>query len=318
MKDNQLNPKLEKTLEKRNWTSFFGFKSNLGWMSSVLPFNIALGPISTLVQLLILSLNGTVVEVGLAITLFNAVSVPAALFWGFVTDRFQRRRFLIIASFLATGIILVSFLFVKTTYGVTFLYALFSFATITSTTPLNLLVMETEYKHKWASAFAKFSLITSVGQTIGLLLGMIGSLYFSLEYLMIPLAVLSLISAGMAGYLVKEPQIVFERQILVMSKPSFFNRLRNSPYLFLKIPSSNDFKRIFKNLHSELTRQTPIIYLAIFFFFLSAGIFNTSIIPALERKGIPSLLIFFVIMIGMIVQIISFKFAGPYTEKKSP
>ena len=58
--------------------------------------------------------------------------------------------------------------------------------------------------------------------------------------------------------------------------------------------------------------------LPIFFFFLSAGIFNTSIIPALERKGIPSLLIFFVIMIGMIVQIISFKFAGPYTEKKSP
>jgi MFS family permease len=114
-----------------------------GWVSSVLPFNIALGPVSTLVQLLILNFNGTVVDVGLAITLFNAVSIPAALFWGFVTDRFQQRRPLILASFLVTPLLLVLFLFARTGYWVAFLYALFSFATTASTTPLNLLVMET-------------------------------------------------------------------------------------------------------------------------------------------------------------------------------
>ena len=67
------------------------------WVNAVLPFNISLGPVATLVQLLILQFNGTVIEVGLALTLFNAVSVPAALFWGFVTDRFQQRRPLILA-----------------------------------------------------------------------------------------------------------------------------------------------------------------------------------------------------------------------------
>jgi MFS family permease len=71
---------------------FLGPTSGSSWVSSVLPFSIALGPMGTLVQLLILNFNGTVVEVGLAITLFNAVSIPAALFWGFVTDRFHRRR----------------------------------------------------------------------------------------------------------------------------------------------------------------------------------------------------------------------------------
>jgi MFS family permease len=288
------------------------------WVNSVLPFNIALGPVSTLVQLLILNFNGTVVEVGLALTLFNAVSVPSALFWGFVTDRFQQHRPLILASFLVTPLLLVLFLFARTGYWVSFLYALFSFATTASTTPLNLLVMETERKPKWASAFAKFSMVSSVGQTLGLLLGMVWSFYIPLEFLVIPLAVSSLISAGLAAFLIKEPQIVFERQVLVMNKQGFFHRLRQSPYLFLKIPHPNDFERLFRSLRHELIRHTALLYLAIFAFFLSSGIFNTSLVPALDASGISNLLIFLVILLGLVVQIISFRFAGPYTEKKSP
>ena len=297
------------------------FSANIhrsAWVSSVLPFNIALGPASTLVQLLILNLNGTVVEVGLALTLFNAVSIPSALFWGLVTDRFQQRRGLIVASFLVTPLLLTLFLFARTGYWISFLYALFSFATAASTTPLNLLVMETEKKSKWASAFAKFSMIASIGQTLGLFLGMIWTFFIPLVFLVIPLAVSSLISAGLAAFLIKEPQIVFERKVLVMHKQSFFHRLRNSPYLFLKIPHPTDFKVVFRNLRYVLIRHTALLYLAIFAFFLSAGIFNTSLVPSLDAIGVSNLFIFSVIMLGLVVQIISFRFAGPYTEKKSP
>jgi MFS family permease len=302
----------------KNRHRFFGPTGGSGWVSSVLPYNIALGPVATLVPLLILNLNGTVLEVGLALTMFNAVSIPASLFWGLITDRFQKRRVLIIASFLSASLILTLFMFVQTSYGVSLLYALFSFATTAATTPLNLLVMETEKKTKWASAFARFSMFSSVGQTLGLVLGMVGSSFFPLRYLMIPLAVFSLISAGMAAYLIREPEVVFERQAIVMNKQSFFYRLRRSPYLFLKVPSRNDFKRVFKSLHSELTRHTPLLYFAIFGFFLSAGIFNTSLIPALDAVGISSLMIFAVILLGMVVQIGSFRYAGPYIERKSP
>ncbi len=269
-------------------------------------------------QLLILNLNGTVVEVGLAMTLFNAVSIPAALFWGYVTDRFQQRRPLILASFLVTPLLLVLLLFANSGYWVTFLYALFSFATTASTTPLNLLVMETEQKPKWASAFAQFSLFTSIGQTIGLVLSTIWSLYIPIEFLVIPLAVSSLVSAGLAVALIKEPAVPFERQVMVMNKQSFFNRLRYLPYLFLKIPSQRDFNRIFRNMRHELLRYTGMLYLAVFVFFLSAGLFNTSLVPALAANGLSNLLIFSVLMLGMVVQLFSFKFAGPYTERKSP
>ena len=286
-------------------------------MSSVLPFNIAFGPVSTLIQLLILSYNGTVVEVGLALTLFNAVSIPSALFWGLVTDRFHRRRILILASFVTTALILVLFLFLQNSYWVSFLYALFAFSTTASTTPLNLLVMETERKPKWASAFAKFSMVSSVGQTVGLVLGMVWSLYLSLVYLVVPLAVLSLLSAGLAALMIREPEVVFERQVLLMHKPSFFYRLRRLPYLFLKVPHVNDFKRVFRNMEHELTRHTPLLYLAILVFFLSAGIFNTSLVPALKANGVSSLLVFGVILLGLVVQIVSFRFAGRYAERKT-
>jgi len=287
------------------------------WVISVLPFNIALGPIGTLVQLLILNFNGTVLEVGLALTLFNAVSIPAALFWGFITDRFQQRRPLILASFVVTPILLILFLFANNGYWVSFLYALISFATTASTTPLNLLVMETEQKPKWASAFALFSIFVSFGQTIGLILGMIWSVYFPLVLLVIPLTLSSLVAAGLALILIKEPPIPFERQILVMHKSSFFTRIRHSPYLFLKLPTFTDFNRVFRNLRHILLRNTALLYLSIFGFFLSAGLFNTSLVPILDSNGFSGLLIFTVILLGMIVQIVFFRFAGRYIEKKS-
>ncbi len=121
-------------------------KNSVAWVDAIIPFNIAFGPVATLIQLLILNLNGSVIDVALAITLFNAVSIPAAVVWGFVADRYQRRKIIIVASYFSSALILVSFLFAGTGYWVSLLYGAFSFVTAASTTPLNLLVMETEQK----------------------------------------------------------------------------------------------------------------------------------------------------------------------------
>jgi MFS family permease len=53
-------------------------------------------------------------------------------------------------------------------------------------------------------------------------------------------------------------------------------------------------------------------------FYLASGIFNTSLVPSLRANNVSSFLIFLVTTVGMVVQIISFRYAGPYTEKKSP
>ena len=288
------------------------------WVEAVVPFSIAFGPVSTLVQLLILNLQGTVIDVAFAIALFSAVGVPASLFWGFVADRFQRRKNVIVASYLATAAILVSFLFASTGYFVSLLYAVFSFTASASTTPLNLLVMETEQKQKWATAFAKFSMVMSIGQTAGLFLSVGWGLFLPLNFLVIPLAALSVISAALATVMIKEPSIMFERQAIAMNKPSFFHRIFAVPFFFLRVPRLNDFKRVFRDIKYELTRQVPILYLSIFMFYLAAGIFNTSLVPSLKANNLSSFLIFLVTTAGMVIQIISFKYAGPYIERKSP
>ena len=287
-------------------------------MDAILPYYIAFGPVSTLIQLLILNLNGTVIDVALAITLFNAVGVPAAVVWGFVTDRFHRRKPIIVASFLVTSVILFSFLFVDTGYEVSLLYAAFSFVTSASTTPLNLLIMETARKQKWTTAFARFSMLTSIGQTAGLILSVGWGLFISLSYLVIPLAVLSVVSAALSVIMIKEPSVVFERQAIAMNKRSFFHRILAVPLFFLRAPRLNDFKRVFRDIKYELTRQVPILYFSIFMFYLASGIFNTSLVPSLRANNVDSFLIFLVTTVGMVVQIISFRYAGPYTEKKSP
>jgi MFS family permease len=259
-----------------------------------------------------------VIDVALAITLFNAVGVPAAVVWGFVTDRFQQRKLIIAGSYLATAAILVSFLFATTGYVVSLLYAVFSFVTSAATTPLSLLIMETERKQRWATAFARFSMVTSIGQTVGLVLSVGWGFFFSLSYLVVPLAILSVVSAALAVLMIKEPSMVFERKAIAMNKPSFYHRILAVPLFFLRVPRWNDFKRVFRNVKFELTRQVPILYFSIFMFYLASGIFNTSIVPSLRANNVSSFLIFLVTTVAMVVQIISFRYAGPYTERRSP
>jgi hypothetical protein len=263
-------------------------------------------------------MNGTVIEVGLAVTLYNTVSIPAAMFWWFATDRALKRKPIIIVSYLATAGVFILFFAARTFNSISLLYALFSFATTASTTPLNLFIMETERKQKWASAFARLSMISSIGNTMGLVLCLAWSLVFSLTYIVLALAILSLISAGLSVLMISEPKVIFERSLIALSKPSFFQRLQIIPYLFLRIPRLKDFRRVFSGLKCELTRHVPLRYLSIFAFYLGSRLFNTSIIPSLQANHASNLLIFLATTINMVVQVVSFRFAGLYPEKKSP
>jgi len=290
---------------------------NVAWVKSVVPFSIATGPVGTLVVLLVLNFHGSVIDVGFAVTLFNAVSIPAAIFWGFATDRLHRRKMIIVASYVATAAILILFLFAANLYYVTLLYALFSFVTTAVTTPLNLLVMETSPKQKWSSAFAWFSMLSSIGQTAGLILSTAWASFLILSYLVIPLATLSIASAVLSVLMIKEPSFVFECQMIIHNKHSFFDRLQRIPFIFFRIPRLSDFKRVFRALKYDLTRNVPILYFSIFMFWVAAGLFNTSVIPSLTANKISNLTIFLIITIVNIIQIFSFEYAGSYAEKTS-
>jgi MFS family permease len=289
------------------------------WIYSTLPVSLATGSIGTVVQLYIIQLNGTsagILYASLAVALFNGVSIPASIFWGFTTDRLQLRKAVVVASYIVMASVLVSF-YGQDTAGTIAEYSVFSFISAAAATPLNLLIMENEPKNKWADTFARLSMVSGVGNSAGLVLSTIWVQAFPLILLSIPFGVLALVSAVLAQVLIHEPRIALEHETIVLRRPSFFSRLLSLPLMFLEIPKASDFRRVFRGLRSGLTSYVPLLYLSIVCFYLSSGVFNTAYVPALSAFSLPKGEIFAVILSGIVVQTIAFQYVGRYIVGRS-
>ncbi len=285
------------------------------WLYSTFPISVATGPLGTMVQLYLIQLNGQALGTiygGLASAIYNGISIPAALFWGLTIDRLHKRKGFIALSYALTAIALVSFYFDRSTGGTITRYSIISFVSLASATPLNLLIMETEQKSKWAGAFARLSLVSSLGNVVGLLLSVVWTdvLPSQLILLFIPLGALSVTSSALSVVLIKEPQFVFERETVAGRRPSFFSRLLANPVFFITIPSLSDFVRAFRGIRSSLTRSVPLFYISTILFYLSSGLFNTSFVPAMHLFSVPDQQVFAVILAGMVIQTASFQVAG--------
>lgn len=292
------------------------------WLYSTFPISVATGPLGTMVQLYLIQLNGQALGTiygGLASAIYNGISIPAALFWGLSIDRVHKRRGFILLSYALIAVALVSFYFDRSTLGTISRYSIISFVSFASATPLNLLIMETEKKGKWAGAFAKLSMVSSVGNVAGLLVSTVwtGALPNQLVLLFVPLGALALTSAALSFALIKEPPFVLERGTVAARRPSFFSRLLTNPVFFVTIPTLSDFRRAFRGLRSSLTRSVPLFYISTIFFYVSSGLFNTSFAPAMNYFSIPESQIFAVGLAGTGVQTLSFLWIRRSIEGRS-
>ena len=290
------------------------------WVYSVFPVSLASGPLGTVVQLYLIELNGVTLGTlygSLAVAIFNGVGIPASIFWGFATDRLHRKRAIVAASYAVLALVLFSFYLDRTTAGTILTFSIFSVVSAASATPLNLLIMETESKSRWPEAFARLSMMSSVGSVGGLLLSTLWVEALPLLDLAIPLGLFSLASAVLAALTIREPGINLEPENIVLRETSFFQRLLALPLIFLTVPKASDFRRVFRGLRFGLTSYVPLFYISIVLFYLSSGLFNTSFAPAMRSYGIPEGEIFGVMLSGMAVQTLAFRLAGRYVEGRS-
>lgn len=291
------------------------------WVYSVLPVSLATGPLGALIQLYLVNLNGQTlgtIYASLAVAMFNGVSIPAAVFWGYATDRWHARKSLIAASYSAMALTLFPLSIESSTTGIIAIYSLFAFISAASATPLNLLIMETEHKSRWASTFARLSMMSSVGNVCGLILSYFWTaLVYPLSLLAYPLGAFSLASAVLAVTTIKEPVAVLERETIVMRKPSFFSRLLSLPLMFLILPRPSDFKRVFRGLRFTLSSYLPLFYISIVCFYLSSGLFNASFVPALSSFSFSDSEVFGIILVGVLVQTLAFQFVGRRISRRS-
>lgn len=295
-------------------------REKLNWTYSILPAAIAAGPVGTIVSLYIIEINGKTLGTiysGIATAVATGVTIPASMFWGFTTDKLHKRKPIVVLGYGLTSCSLFFLYFVRSTYGAISGYGLFSFFSASTATPINLLIMESEPKQKWAERFASLSMISSIGNTAGLVLSTFWSSSLPVLELTLPLGLFCLSSSIISLLSIKEPKITLEREIIVKARPSFFNRLLSLPLIFLSLPRLSDFKRVFRALKFRLTSYVPLLYISIVFFYLSSGLFNASFVPALAYYGLSQGEIFGVTLAGMAVQTLTFQYAGKYIANRS-
>jgi MFS family permease len=79
------------------------------WLSFAL-HDMAFGLLSVFLPLYVLSIGGSLLDVGLLTSLSILASVPADLFWGRVSDRVRRYKPFIALSFISLAVVLYAYL----------------------------------------------------------------------------------------------------------------------------------------------------------------------------------------------------------------
>lgn len=285
------------------------------WMFLVIPFNTATGPLSTLITLQILSLGGNAINVAYAISLSNAILIPASMIWGFMADKFDRKKQILI-SFGGTSIPLIFMPFMRSIPAISLDYALITFMSTASTTPFNLLIMESAEKKHWGSLFSRYSYLSSIGVLVGLFLSTFLVLILRIDVIEEILGFLMLLTLFAGVRLIPKPIVNFERTAIIHHKESFFTRMMHLPLMFLHLPNLHNFKMFsLKRLTKKPINYIPLLYIAIVIFYISSGIFNTVYPAGLYVKGLNKAEVLAVIGVGMIFQILGFKLSSNLLEK---
>lgn len=291
-------------------------KSGILWMFASLPANLATGPLSTLIVLYILQIGGNILSVAYAITLSSAITIPSVFLWGYLTDLLNRRKILIFFSYLFTSFLVFGLFFIKSVAGATLIYAAIAFVGAASAAPINLLVMETGEKDRWAHNFSILQMISGLGTTIGLLVAWAVTGVSTLDVLLLVLATSSLVSALLALKLIKDPKKLGTSASLYDGVHAFMYRLVAIPNMIIKIPNPENFKNLFKfhGFGSSEKKFVITFYIISFIFFFGSAIFNTEYPVGLKFGGVSESMVFFLMLISMVIQTLIFHYYDSFTK----
>ncbi len=279
------------------------------WYLYVVPINAAYGGIWTLLPLYLLDLGGTVIDVGYASASFNLAVIPGSLIWGYVADRYPKRRSLIHAATLAIATIFVAKFLTSSIPTLILLYGIYGFVNTAYTPTTQLLIMELTPKRDWASEFARMSSASSLGFVLGVAPGIIWTQYLPLNTYLIYCVIMQLLALGLAK-MIEEPDRILEREALVFSPEAFASRIKDLPLIFLKMPTVNDFKRFYRMVRLSLAQTLPLLFIGMTLFFSGASLFFTSFTPFLKIRMVQDFEVFIVYLLLFTSNTVSFFYAG--------
>ncbi len=193
------------------------------WFFAYLPLAISDGIATPLIPLLALQEFGASAFVVTIIVAASAMSqVPFTILWGNLSDRVAHRKFFLVGSFLATGISIVFIAIASTLVSYFWLNVVEGLASAASAPIGTMLLLETRQKRWWPQDIGLFGLISGVGSTVGLAIGILWLFVVgfhqpvvqTMRGLLVLSGVLSLLAAAIAWVWIEEPSARLERRSL--------------------------------------------------------------------------------------------------------
>jgi len=189
------------------------------WRLGFFFHEMAFGLLSVFLPLYVISIHGSLLDIGIMTSVALFLAIPASFFWGYICDKTRRYKRYILISFLASTVILYLFTLSTSVTVLILLYAIMSIVHIAHEPPKNVLIAELYSRKDWERSFAFYEGLTEVGWLIGLVLGFFASTYgVSQVDTLFLCSALNLVAFFASVALVADPLLIFERGLVSIEK----------------------------------------------------------------------------------------------------
>jgi MFS family permease len=190
------------------------------WRLGFFLHEMAFGLLSIFLPLYIIgAVGGTLVDVGIMVSLATFLAIPFSFFWGYLCDKTRHYKLFILLSFSSITALLYAFSLTTDIAWLIGLYAVIAIVHAAHEPPRNILIAEWYSRQDWEKNFASYELLTEVGWLIGLLLGFFMSTQgFSSSSILLFCGFLNLIAFLASAIFVADPPFIFERGLASMER----------------------------------------------------------------------------------------------------
>jgi MFS family permease len=231
---------------------------------------MAFGLLSIFVPLYVISsaVGGSLVDVGLMVSLATFLAIPFSYFWGYACDKTGHYKPFILLSFSVLSILLYLFSSTTNIAMLIAIYALVAVFHVAHDAPKNVLIAEWHSREEWEKSFASYELLTELGALTGLVLGFSMSLYgFSGSLILLLCSALNIIAFVSSALFVVDPPIILERGLAGMERTLSYAQRGIS----LMLKRAED-QPITERLKGE---NAPAYFIGLILFSLASGTFFT-------------------------------------------
>jgi len=280
------------------------------WLWVFVPINAAIGGFTTLLPLYIISLGGTVIDVGNVASTYSLALIPSSILWGLAVDRKSERKPFVTYSYLGITVLLVAGFFVNEIGALLLLYVCYAVVSTAASPAVSLLLIESSQKKTLSMTYAKYSALTLIGTAAGAIPGAFWTNFLPLRGYFLLCASFSSLSVILAAKYLAEPAFPLERKIVALTQESLVTRLRAFSMIFITIPTLDDVRSFAKLMRSVFTRHLPLLFLSFFLFFSAANLFFTAYTPFLKSRYLEDSGVFTIYSILFILEAAVFFITG--------